>query len=67
MATFKVKTDRKCDYSIPTAGRPARCGRPATWKWHKEDDEFFCDIHKDGVVPDSEEGYNRFWSTANDK
>ena len=64
--TIRVKTNRSCDFNIPTGTRyDDRCRRPAKWKWHDQDDEMFCDMHKDGVPDeyDSEDHYNKFWST----
>ena len=64
---LRVKTSRTCVYLVATDiphGR--RCDRPAGWKWHDDDDEFFCEVHKLGEpADDSEETYNEFWSTKN--
>lgn len=61
---FKVKTNRTCDFDIPLTWGSRSCGRPARWKWHADNDEFFCDIHKDGVLEEyrNEHHYNLFWS-----
>lgn len=66
---IRVASGHACDFDIPfsVCGRYSkRCGRPARWKWHRFDSEWFCEVHKLGVPDDydSEEHYERFWSTA---